>query len=267
MILKRKLISYIHFIVLGLLLYGCSPIKSYYFYSTFHSINENPSHQADGEFHEINKDWDISYSFYGKGITMKMSVLNKTDLPLLMEWEKSTITVNDLSAKPILTFSDLVINKQNQQISQNKQEDFILLNSAYFDMKKLDRRKFKSNKVYISDKKLKTKSVDFDYNDSPLLLTTKVFIRFNGADTVVTNTFYISQISNINKKVYKAIRSESTARGNGFYSSYEKDRGKDSKLMDGIFDQLIKTGVHSVGHDGIKNYSKYDDDAFYVPNR
>lgn len=45
------------------------------------------------------------------------------------------------------------------------------------------------------------------------------------------------------------------------------ERSKNSKLADGIFDQLIKTSIHSIDHEGIKNDSKYDENTFYIPNR
>lgn len=117
-------------------------------------------------------------------------------------------------------------------------------------------------------KKGKAKSINFSYEFSPLVLTSNISITLNGNDTIISNTFYISRISSINNKLYNIVKAESFDRKDGFYTSYEMDRGKENKLLDGVFEQLIKTSVNSVGTGELRNNPKqYDENTFYVPNR
>lgn len=132
----------------------------------------------------------------------------------------------------------------------------------------INNKHLKTQKIIVADKKEKTKSINFTREYSPLVLTTNICFENNRKDTIITNTFYISRISNINKTIYNKVKTESFGRKDGFYTSYEMDRGKENKLLDGVFEQLIKTSVNSSGTGELRNKPKeYDEDTFYVPNR
>lgn len=246
---------------------GCSPTRNYYFYSTLSSIDQNLEQDTTGIFKAKNTDFDTYYSFNGQNITMKLSINNKMTVPLLINWDKSTIKVNKLSAMPISKFAGFSLKKLSSEIAPNTRDNFILLNSAHFDLKTVNKKQLQNQKIYISDQRMKTKSIEFDNDTSPLILTSNVCVTINKKDTVITNTFFVSRISNIKQNAYITFQPQVLLRKDGFYSFYEVARGKNSKLADGIFDQLIKTSIHSIGHEGIKNDSKYDENTFYVPNR
>jgi hypothetical protein len=231
----------IHIIILiGLFFTSCSPIKSYYFYFELKNTEEMVIQDNKGLFKQDGERFDIDYYFEGPNLTMGIIIINKKSDPIKINWNKSTLKVNDLSEKPISDMTGVGIKNTFSVVMSESEEKYEILKSAYFDMKVIDNKRLKTQKIFVADKKEKTKSINFTREFSPLVLTTNICFEKNGKDTIITNTFYISRISNINKTVYNKVKTESFDRKDGFYTSYEMDRGKENKLLDEVFEQLIK---------------------------
>lgn len=239
--------------------YSCSPTKSYYFYTTLNSTDTNLTQSNASSFVLKDNGKDnllVSYSFTGRNVNLKLSVDNKMSVPIFINWNKSFIKVNDRAAVLISELSGFDQKKLQSRILNKAHREFDLLNSAHFDLMSVNTKKLNSKEVFISDKKLKTKSVYFSKDDSPLSLIANVSFTINEKDTTITNTFFISAISNIDSKTFKAFESGKLKGNNGFYSFFEIDRGKDNKVLDAIFEQVIKTSVHSIRSGGLRNNSE-----------
>ncbi len=263
-----KHISTLLIIFIGITFFSCSPTKKYYFYSTLNSIDKNLTQEKTSAFKLNSNNLKLQYLFTGQNINMKLSIENEMPLPIFIDWNKSTIKVNDRLPLPISDLSGFNTKESLSEIPQDIQKEFNILNSAYFDLKSINKTQMQNKKIVISDNKFKTKSVDFDENDSPLMLTSNLFLVINQRDTIITNTFFISRISNIDKKTYNFLNSNCLISYNGFCTFYEINRGHENKFLDGVFDQLIKTSIYSIGTDGIRNYpKKYDEDTFYIPSK
>ncbi len=250
------------------LLPSCSPTKNYYFYSELKNAEEMVIQDEKGLFKQAGEQFDVDYYFEGLNLTMGFVLKNKMHDSIKMNWDKSTLKVNDLSEKPISSFNRNGFNNINSLIEPQSEGRYEILKSAYFDMKEVNSKHLKTQKNYVTDKKEKVKSISFSREFSPLVLTSNISIVINGYTTIITNTFYISRISNINKRLYNTVKAESFDHKDGFYTSYEMDRGKDNKLLNGVFEQLIKTSINSVGTGELRNNPKqYNKGTFYVPNR
>jgi hypothetical protein len=263
----KNILRFVPLITLvGLFLTSCSPIKSYFFYSELKNTEEKFIQDEKGLFKQEGELFDIDYYFEGHNLTMGILLKNKTLDSVKINWNKSTLKVNDFSEKPISGVSRNGLNNISSPIMPQSEEKYEILKSAYFDMKAVNSKHLKTQNIYVADKK--AKAINFSRELSPLTLTSTICITINGNDTIITNTFYISRICSINKKLYNMVKAESFDRKDGFYTSYEMDRGKENKLLNGVFEQLIKTSVNSVGTGELRNNPKqYDEDTFYVPNR
>lgn len=78
------------------LLIGLSSCSNY-FYSTLSSNDKNG-------FYDVNKDYTlendsviISYCFYGEGAPVRITIYNKLDEPLYVDWQRSALIVGDVA--------------------------------------------------------------------------------------------------------------------------------------------------------------------------
>jgi len=187
----------------------------------------------------INNDSiDLTYSFFGENITMEVSVNNKTSFPLYIDWDKSWLRVNDKNKR---TYNSLVSYVDYASVTEqmpNTQNTYNLLTSARFDFKQISRKNLQKQKLYISDKKVEAKTIQFEEDTSPLVLTSCIFVNINGKDIPIENKFYLSSLTNGNKKAYHVFLNDMANRDDGFCINYNVDK-KEAKIANGIFGGLL----------------------------
>ena len=231
----KNLILYFFFI---LFLTNCATTKRYYFHSEIDGV-ENIQKDSIGWLIAKNDSIDLIYSFSGENITMEITVDNKSSFPVYIDWDKSWIKVNDQNARLYNNLTGYTNFASVSEIMPKSYDSFNLLKSAHFDFKQIDRRQLSSQKVYLSDKKLKTKAIRFEKDNSPLLLTSCIVANINGKDREFTNSFYLSTFTNGSKKAYKSFLAEAYSRNDGFCSTYVVDK-KEGKIANGVFGTLLK---------------------------
>jgi len=180
----------------------------------------------------------IVYSFFGENISMEVTVDNKTSAPLYIDWEKSWIKVNDKNPR---SYNNLTSYTGYAPVTQQmplSRETYNLLSSAHFDFRQISRKKLEKQKMYISDKKIKTRTIQFDEDSSPLSLTSCIYVKKDGKDIPVESSFYLSSLTNGNKKAYKDFLSEMKKRDDSFCINYAVDK-KEAKIANGIFGGLL----------------------------
>lgn len=225
---------------------GCMSTKKYYFHSTLGSTDLSKSNEAGfiGESDLFN----ISYIFTGLDLTWQVIVENKMNTPIVIDWSKSTIRVNDFLEKSISDMPGSLFSKKKKSIVAPLLVDsFLLLKAGHFDMQTINNRNMDKEQIVLLDQKTLIKSIKFNSETSPLVLTTQLFLKYANTDTILDASFFIDKISNIDKKIYGLAKINSFAETKGFYSSYSKTKGKKiGKITNAIFDQLITTTVYSL---------------------
>lgn len=83
------------YILLLMLLSSCN--SSLYFYSTIDSYSRNTSKTNHGDFIYQSDSVDITYSFNGQNGPIQLSIYNKLDKPLIVDWQRSFIITDDVA--------------------------------------------------------------------------------------------------------------------------------------------------------------------------
>lgn len=89
----RKISYFLIAIVMSLSLSGCSS----YFYSTLGSSDPVGEKSENGDFVQENDTARISYNFWGENAPVTITVYNKLDEPLFMDWERSALIIGDVA--------------------------------------------------------------------------------------------------------------------------------------------------------------------------
>ncbi|MBB4036277.1 CRISPR/Cas system CMR-associated protein Cmr5 small subunit [Dysgonomonas hofstadii] len=231
----KNLILYFFLI---LLFANCATTKRYYFHSGIDAV-DNVRKDSAGWLIVQRDSIDLIYSFSGENITMEITVDNKSSSPLYIDWDKSWIKVNDQNARSYNNLTGYTNFNAVSEIMPNSYDSYNLLKSAHFDFKQISRKQLTTQKVYMADKKLKTKAIRFEKENSPLSLTSCIVVNINGADRELTNSFYLSTFTNGDKKAYKSFLAEAYNRNDGFCSTYVVDK-KEGRIANGVFGTLLK---------------------------
>lgn len=84
----------ITFISLTLFLMGFTSCNTYY-YSTIETNQQEVAKQENGDFVQENDSVTITYCFYGENLPIEITIYNKLDKPLFLDWQQSALIVDD----------------------------------------------------------------------------------------------------------------------------------------------------------------------------
>lgn len=79
---------------LSLIAMGFSSCTTYY-YSTIHSNDRKVEKIANGDFVQENDTVSITYCFYGEELPIEITIYNKLDRPLFLDWQQSALVVEE----------------------------------------------------------------------------------------------------------------------------------------------------------------------------
>lgn len=147
----------------------------YNYVQVFEVINNKISH-SDGTLFFENDSLKIAYSFWKENGKLQYEILNKLDVPLLIDWKKSAITFN---GKKYDYWIDIERKIKKGKINQNQ----LLLsdrNSKIIDRKLKRKRVFYSNKEYEFIPPSSTYTFTFDLSN----LTKSLFLDYKEARIV-----------------------------------------------------------------------------------
>lgn len=68
-----------------------------YYYSTLSSSDPGALKNQEGDFVTENDSVLISYSFYGENAPVSITIYNKTDEPLFVDWQRSALIIDDVA--------------------------------------------------------------------------------------------------------------------------------------------------------------------------
>lgn len=85
------------FTYLFAILLTCTSCSSTFFYSSLNTSNDYVEKVENGDFLlETDSLW-IAYCFKGNGAPIQITVFNKLDVPLYVDWGKSALIINDMA--------------------------------------------------------------------------------------------------------------------------------------------------------------------------
>ena len=91
----KHLVSVVCFGAVLLLTFFCG--CSTYYYSTIHSNDTEGIQTATHHFVQENEDLCILYNFSGENIPLQISIRNKTDEPVYVDWQRSQLLIDGKS--------------------------------------------------------------------------------------------------------------------------------------------------------------------------
>lgn len=237
--------NYIFIIISCLLLISCSSTKRYYFYATLDSENNKMNKNESGIFTDEKDSIKISYAFSGENINMNMNIQNGLPYPISVNWDKSHLQINDMMPKMYKNIHRKNYQLETSEIAEKTEKKYVLLKDAGYNFRKINKKNYKRKEKNITDKNIKTKSLEFEQDNSPFFLTSNIYITVN-KDNVQKeyshiNSFYLSSLNRIDKKNYKRIKKRTESRGDIFCIRYERERN--SKFGKIVMDGLIETAL------------------------
>lgn len=221
---------------------SCSSTKRYYFYATLDSEGNKTKKDTSGFFSENKDSIKISYAFSGENITMNLNIQNKLPHPVSINWDKSHVQINDIMPKMYKNIHRKGHELDTSEITANSSKKYALLKDARYNFRQINKRKAKRQEKTVIDRNIKTKSLEFDSDNSPFILTSTLYLDADKENISRTlpfnNTFYLSSLNRVDKKEYKKIKKVSELRGDIFCIRYERERN--SKFTNILLDTLIE---------------------------
>lgn len=238
------------------LIFLCSSCSSTYYYSTLETANEYVRKVDNGDFlAETDSLW-IAYCFKGENAPIQITIFNKLDEPLLVDWKHSALIIDSIpypytGADAMLYESDSLPSKadysqaiENGDIEMSENISTIPPNTMLSniplylnpDLFKLNKSLFKDRSM--SDKYGEAKKVsraDFDEQDSPLKFKSQLTLYTQeGSAMQFEQDFYL-----INQIKTKGIKPTNTLdaltdRGDIFYSIEEANNTPLYNILGGV---------------------------------
>lgn len=244
--------KYLLYILLTLLLTSCG---STYFYSTLNTSNEYAKKVDNGDFLiETDSLW-IAYCFKGENAPVQITIFNKLNEPLFVDWEHSALIIDSISypytgAEAMLYESDTLSSQPDytdaikngyMEMSENMSTippKTMLSNIPIYlnpDLSKLNKDMFK--KGHMGKKSGEVKNInraDFDEQSSPLKFKSFLTI-YTGqqAAMLFEQDFYVAnQITTKQIKPTDLLASFAD-RGDFFYSIKEDENNTFFSILGG----------------------------------
>ncbi len=235
----------IYFIVTLLIFSSCS---STYFYSTLSTTNEYVEKVENGDFLlETDSLW-IAYCFKGESAPVQITVFNKLDKPLYVDWQRSALIINSLAYS--YTGNKLKFQGTSQNITESysvllgqrtsysngdfggivetpKHVSFIppktmishipLKLDLNFD--NIDKKLYKNGHMANKENEaIKVKRIDFDETNSPLLFKSYLTMYAIAEEPMTfEQSFYLSNLLKTNEVSPKNLPVNMHDRGDLFY--------------------------------------------------
>ena len=194
---------------------------STYYYSVLESPNLDTECVENGDFLFENDSLWVAYNFEGYNTPVKITVYNKLNVPLQVDWEKSALIINSeaipyaSSDKPFhggsisetvqthydrsVTFKEfggvIEASKHKSYIFPHAMQQNKFMN-IYFDYKNLNKSDYQQiDLVNKSNRKVKAQKMNFSPHNSPLQFQSYLTLYYDEAKPITVKTdFYIAGV-------------------------------------------------------------------------
>lgn len=245
---------------------GLASCQSTYFFSSLKTTDPYMEKVDNGDFLLENDSLWIAYCFKGENAPIQVTVFNKMNKPLYINWERSGVVINDvaysyageqsayseemfdLSGDPSTSsnyditevFASQTRNEHFTTISPNKMvsRNVLRLNVSFDNVNK---KLYKDQNMGDKNGDVeKVKSANFSVEDSPLIFTSYLTTYTNESNPLVyKQDFYISNLIKSKSIKPKDLPSSMADRGDIFYV----EKPANNSFWEGLFGVTIIAGA------------------------
>jgi hypothetical protein len=218
-----------------LLLLLTLPFTSCYAYQFFTLKSDHLQENTKHEYVLENDTLKIIYNFNGQDCPVTLSFHNKTSKPLIIDWKKSAIIINDTATSYYSNvyeiqatengthFNHVYAGNLSGNIYGNSEEGFIPPNATItkdpvrIKVRAVGPNKFNNQKKVETPNQVPVKfqEKEFDKQNTPFQFRSYLTLKFQGEDKefFIDNAFYVTRV-----KLTKAVPAWSSDNsGNTFY--------------------------------------------------
>lgn len=224
------------YIVLMVLLITTS-CSSTYFFTTLNTASPNTQKVDNGDLVFENDSLWIAYSFYGENAPIDITIYNKLNIPLYVDWSRSALIIDDQAisyagdvASSFYEIRDYAPyeSEVRGQVVKTKKTSFIppytkVSNqslSLNLGIKSLEKQSFKTAQMGNKDNNRKyIKRADFSIDDSPLKFTSYITIYAQPENPIsYEQDFYITTLIKTREISPSKLPKSMKDRGDTFYT-------------------------------------------------
>jgi len=269
------------FILLTLILTSCG---STYYYSTLNTTSEYVKKVENGDFLlETDSLW-IAHCFKGENAPMQITIFNKLDVPLLIDWGYSGIVINKepytYDAEYAFLYEDSIqASVDDKNPFENKYDNHFNLNDSKYsgqitilppstmvsnntlhlnpNLKDVDKKLYKEASMGDKDHNVKRiQRAYFEEEDSPLKFTSHLTIYSPDSLMTFKQDFYLSNTIKTKGITPKNIEKSLTDKGDLFY--IKQPASTDALTMfglAGLAGVIVIAVLSNSGSDGFGDYN------------
>jgi len=186
--------------------------KEYYQVSTTKAVNPGLFASTKDGYVYSDDNVTISINMWQENGTRKVSILNKTDRDIYLDWEKSCLltnneafAINDASTSELLSPMLLIPAHKSREFAR-----YIITDSVYL---------FEG----LKEKVRRSESMSFELNESPLTLGYRLTYCFENHknERTIDLDFYVARITNYGKKTFFSKEKVKKLYDGKYYKSQE----------------------------------------------
>lgn len=227
------------FVLVSILLLSLSSCRSTYYYSVLNTDDEYVEKVGNGDFLMDSDSLWIAYCFKGEGAPIQITVFNKSNKPLYVDWERSALIIDDVAmtyaGKKIDYAGDIDLVITNDRYATGtfdgmaplpRDISFVPPQSMISEIPLgLNPNFEKIKKVYAGShlqgktgKNFKVDKAVFDENNSPLFFRSYLTV-YEKPENPMTfeQSFYMSDLIKTHRLSPNGLSSEMLEKGNFFY--------------------------------------------------
>jgi len=209
---------------------------STYYYSTLSSADHVGDRTSTGEFVQENDTACVTYRFSGEDAPIHISIYNKLDEPLYVDWRRSAIIIDEkaTSYSPDALLYEDEAGLSSSELAMIPPRSMIQhqpLTLADFSFNKISKDEYR--KVKYLDAKGEPVNLyikDYTLDDSPLYFRSYITLLTGGSgydlpqSLVFEKSFYVSQLVRAGGLSPKSFTPTAQNAGDTFYVRYVKGR-------------------------------------------
>lgn len=255
----------LYFLFTIILFSSCS---STYFYSTLNCFDERTIKAENGDFLLDNDSLWIAYSFNGENAPVRITVFNKMNKPLYVDWSRSALIINDVAYPYTGESISMSGQSYNHEIFGDMQGLTLTNFSGALELPKyvsfippktmITQSKLRLNanfeginkkaykKGHMGDKDavaVKVEHASFSGDDSPLAFRSYLTTYTREDKPIVyEHEFYISNITKTKELSPKKLPGNFAERGDLFYTI----KPADTRFIEGLLGATIVAGAVAI---------------------
>lgn len=220
-----------------------SSCSNTYYYSTLSTNDEGVSRDSTDAFVFETDTLRLTYSFKGEDGPIWISVHNKLDMPMYIDWSRSAIIINDVATNYDGSTSTIKSGKGNFNSSTSYGYEYNPLDVSFIPpMRKvnhcslelsnlsfgyIDKKEYNNGTIKNRfDQKIRVKESSFTEENTPLFFESYLTIFLEDGSTYVINqSFYIVQLVQTKKVTPSELSQELSQKSNLMFTVLKANNG------------------------------------------